>query len=256
MPHLVPFPERPAPKAVDPQPEGLDVWDAGSPLDEIDWLESALVSPRVVPGMTTMRRVYGTTEGDAAAHRAMDLYLGIDCSGSMVNPAVQTSYPVLGAVIMALSALRAGARVMVTLSGEPGKFVSTPGFVTDEERILLVLTSYLGTGYTFGIRHLGDAFAKRGPSDPPAHVVIVTDWDIFAMLDGKNEDGRTGWAVASTALQAARGGGTYLLHMVGADTRAEVQHMRTDGWATYFVTNWTEVIAFARDFNRTHYVPR
>jgi hypothetical protein len=251
-PHLVPFPEREHQRAADPQPEGLDVWDAGSPIDQVNWLESVLVSPHVVPGVTTVRRVYGTTEGHTPERRPVDLYLGIDCSGSMVNPAHQMSYPVLGGAIMALSALRAGARVMATLSGEPGKFVSTAGFVNDANAVMKILTGYLGTGYTFGIKRLGDAFANRPAADPPAHIVIITDWDIFVMLDG-HDGGRSGWAIAADALKAARGGGTYLLHMSPSANQPNVMRMRGDGWDTYFLTQWEDVVAFAKEFTRKHY---
>ena len=59
---------------------------------------------------------------------------------------------------MVLSALRAGARVKVVLSGEPGQSVSTEGFVRDPEICLRTLTNYLGTGYAFGIHRLAETF--------------------------------------------------------------------------------------------------
>ena len=46
-----------------------------------------------------------------------------------------------------------------------------------------MLTGYLGTGTTFGVTRLEEAFANRKPADPPAHIIIVTDLDIFGMLD-------------------------------------------------------------------------
>jgi hypothetical protein len=250
-PHLVPFPKRVHTRAAEPQPEGLDVWDAGSPFDEIDWLQTTITSPIVVPGVTTMTRTYGTVEGDSPERRPLDLFLGVDCSGSMVNPAHQTSFPVIGGTIMVLSALRAGARAMVTLSGEPGGFVSTPGFIDDEHECLRVLTGFLGSGYTFGIVRLRDAFAGRTAADPPAHIVIVTDHDIFSMLDGAL-DGTTGWTMAADALQRARGGGTYLLHMRPGQSRG-IDRMRQDGWNVHFVTDWSGVVAYARAFSHEHY---
>jgi hypothetical protein len=171
----------------------------------------------------------------------------------MVDPSQATSFPVIGGAIMALSALRAGARVMVTLSGEPGKFTSTKGFVTDEAAVLQTLTGYLGTGYTFGMVRLRDAFEDRQPTDRAALIVIVTDYDIFAMLDGK-EGKTTGWAMAAAALAKARGGGTYLLHMTNDDDE-RVRRMRREGWDTYSVTDWTQVVAFAEAFSRKHYAP-
>jgi hypothetical protein len=185
----------------------------------------------------------------------LDLFIGVDCSGSMSNPAVTTSFPVIGGAIMALSALRAGARVMVVLSGEPGQFAATDGFVTSEQAVLRTLTGYLGTGYTFGIVRLHDAFKERQPADRPAHIVIVTDHDIFAMLDG-DRNGKTGWDMAAGALKKARGGGTYLLHMGPSDKDSRIKRMQQDGWSTYFIADWKDVVAFAQAFSQKHYGSR
>src|SRR5262249_25383746 len=92
VPHLIPFPTRLLPEAADPLPEGLQTWEVGEPLQEIDWLQSVLTSPHVVPGMTTVQRVWGTTEGALPERRPIDLDLYVDCSGSMPNPQVSTSY--------------------------------------------------------------------------------------------------------------------------------------------------------------------
>jgi len=59
LPHLVAFPSRPAPESQEPQMEGLEPWEIGDPLEDIDWLQSVMQSPRPVPGVTTVRRVYG-----------------------------------------------------------------------------------------------------------------------------------------------------------------------------------------------------
>jgi hypothetical protein len=141
---------------------------------------------------------------------------------------------------------------MVTLSGEPGKYTSTNEFITNERDILAVLTGYLGTGYTFGIVRLRDAFKDREPTDRPALIVILTDYDIFAMLDGRDE-GTSGWEMAADALAKARGGGTYLLHMMESQRDKNVRRMTAEGWDTYFLTDWKEVMAFAQAFSHKHY---
>ncbi|MCL2591492.1 MAG: hypothetical protein FWD67_11650, partial [Betaproteobacteria bacterium] len=41
LPHLVPFPTRPAPESTEPQLEGLEPWEIGDPLDELDVVEGA-----------------------------------------------------------------------------------------------------------------------------------------------------------------------------------------------------------------------
>ena len=166
----------------------------------------------MIPGLTTVQRTYGTSPGEDPERIPLDLYVGIDCSGSMVNPRLAVSWPVLAGCVIALSALRAGARVMAVLSGHPGPHSATAGFVDNEREVLRILTGYLGSGYAFGIPLLAETFAARRPTGRPVHILIVSDHDIFAMLDEKT-GGRTGWTIAREALVAARGGGTFALHM-------------------------------------------
>src|SRR5690606_11610199 len=115
IPHLIPFPRRKLPQSTDPLPEGLEPWDIGEPLDDVDWVQSVLTSPTVVPGMTTVKRLWGTSPGNAPQLEPLDLDLYVDSSGSMANPQRQISYPALAGAVICLSALRVGARVQATL---------------------------------------------------------------------------------------------------------------------------------------------
>jgi hypothetical protein len=261
MPYLVKFPTMPPRQAVDPLPEGLDVWDIGSPLEDIDWLGTALTSPVIVPGQSTRRRLYGTSPGTAPFSEPIDLYLGIDCSGSMRNPAHALSYPVLAGAVMALSALRAGSKVMAVLSGEPGKTVGTEGFVRDEWTILRTLTGYLGTGTTFGIHRLDETFGARTEANRAVHIVIVTDNDIFGMLDSENKK-RGGWGAAADAVRRARGGGTFVLDLPRylqdwAEARTQMalgmERMREIGWQVATVSTMEDLLEFARRFSQANY---
>jgi hypothetical protein len=247
VPHLIPFPCRPMPEVVEPLPEGLDTWDFGQPLEDVDWLQTVMASPHVIPGMSTVQRTYGDTPGDQRQRRPVDLYLGVDCSGSMPNPQHSLSYPILAGAIIALSALRVGARVMAVLSGEPGSSVQTDGFVSDDHQVLDVLTGYLGTGFSFGIHRLRDTFHQRKPTDRGVHILIVTDHDIFSMLQG------SGWDCAREAVAKARGGGTYVLNMPIGWEAGQVAQMRKDGWEVHGVQSWEELVAFARMFSRATY---
>lgn len=260
IPHLVPFPSKRMPESMDPLPEGLQTWDFGEALEDADWVESVIQSPHIIPGVTTVQRTYGVSPGFEPEKIPLDLFIGVDCSGSMINPQINFSPPVLAGTILALSALRAGANVMATLSGEPGSHISTKGFVRDEKEILKVLTGYLGTGYTFGIPRLKEAFDPRQPTSPPAHILIVTDNDIFQMLDGgldsqyrRVKPKGEGWMIAKHALDQARGGGTYVLHMPTSWENTRVKRMRDDGWDVHFIQDWDDIVKFARDFSRKNY---
>ena len=82
LPHLVPFPPRKKPRGTDPLPEGLEAWNLGDPLDTIDWLQSVMHSPRVIPGLTTLTRVWGVSDGTEPKPEPLDLDLYVDSSGS------------------------------------------------------------------------------------------------------------------------------------------------------------------------------
>lgn len=255
LPHLVPLPSRRLPRTAEPVPEGLETWSAGEPLEEVDWVESVVRSPHVVPGVTTLRRTWGEAPGEEPERRPPDLYVGIDCSGSMVDPRRQLSYPVLAGTILALSALRAGSRVMAVLSGDPGPHAATEGFVRDERAVLRVLTGYLGTGYAFGIHHLAAAFPPEVTRGRETHIVVVTDHDIFAMLGERRDKRRTGWRIAAAALAAARGGGTFVLHMPPAWAPEEAGRLRAEGWSVHNVVDWADIVDFARALSREKWGP-
>ena len=249
LPNLIRFPTKEMPRATEPLPEGLKTWNFGSPLGQIDWLESVIRSPFVVPGVTTLERSYGDSPEAEPDKKPPDLYIGIDCSGSMPNPGYSLSYPTLAGTIVGLSALRAGARVKVVLSGEPGSSKSTDGFVRNEREMLAVLTDYLGTGYAFGIFRLEETFAEWSEKDPDTHVLLITDQDIFSMLDDR-KSGRRGWDVASQTLERVRAGCTCVLHMPSGWKDKQVGRLREIGWTAPRIYDWQELVAFAEEFSR------
>lgn len=250
MPNVVPFPAQRIERAGEPLPEGLDVWEAGGALEAIDWFETLARSPVVVPGLTTVQRVHGVTEGGEPERRPPDLYVGIDCSGSMGNPAHQVAYPVVAGVVLTLSALRAGARVMACLSGEwhgQGQFTQTPGFVRDERAVLGVLTDYLGTGCSFGLPRLVTTFVDAPKPRRPVHILVVSDSDLFSEIDGTQD----GWALARRAVEQAGGGASAVLRLGRGDHYApHLQQLRDAGFTPYLVASELELVAFARAFAR------
>jgi hypothetical protein len=258
LPHLIPFPERILPVATDPLPEGLEDWDPSSEIDRIDWLCTLLTSPQVIPGVTTKERMIGNSPGSDPLREPLDLYLGVDCSGSMRDPALTMSYPILAGAVMTMSALRAGAKVKVVLSGEPGRSISTPGFVRDPSLAMKTLVNYLGTGYSFGIHRLAETFAPDHAFPRPVHILILSDYDMFSMLEESHGEVQ-GWDVAAMAAKACGGGATYVLQLPGFDGpygkqyEPQVNRMKRDGWNVHLVNSEEELIAFARAFSRQKY---
>ena len=250
MPNVLPFPSQRLERAGEPLPEGLELWEPGGALGAIDWFETLVRSPIVVPGLTTVQRVYGVTEGGEPERRPPDLYVGIDCSGSMGNPAQQIAYPVVAGVVLTLSALRAGARVMACLSGEwhgQGEFLETPGFVRDERAVLGVLTDYLGTGCSFGLPRLVKTFALAPKPARPVHILVVSDSDLFGEIDGTTD----GWDLAARAVEQAGGGASAVLRLSSSSQYVpQLDKLRAAGFTPYLVANELELVAFARAFAR------
>lgn len=251
LPHLIDFPVEISENVSLDLPEGLETWDIGDPIEEVDWLQSAILSPALIPGLTTQKRTYGSDSDNAISESPLNVYIGIDCSGSMMNPKQNFSWPVLAATVIGLSALRAGASVMGCLSGEPGDYLETDGFITDETDLLTTLTSYLGTGYAYGIERLRKPFEEE--STKKSHIVIVTDNDIFSMLDSDTQTKQTNWELAELALKNAGGHGTMVLHSHPDYNKDFVIRLKKMGWKVYYVTNETELLKFASEFSQQNY---
>lgn len=248
LPHLLPFPTRRARRATEPLAEGHEVWANGDPLEDLDVFGSVLVSPVPIAGVTTVRRVYGDTPGADPARRPLDLDLYIDCSGSMPNPAADLSWLALAGVILALSALRAGARVQATLWSGPGQAVRTPGFVRDERALLDVICGYISGGTSFPLPLLRETWEDRPPDAPPAHLVVISDDGVDTLLE-PDERGVPGAEIAAAALAKAAGG-TLVLNLPDLDRWSPAGTFRGMGWHVHAVTRWEDLLAFARAFVR------
>jgi len=265
LPHLIRYPSAPQPQAREALPEGLEPWEPGDALDAVDWLQSILQSPHVIPGVTTVQRVYGLAPGREPAAEPIDLDLYVDSSGSMPNPQQHTSYLALAGAIIALSALRAGARVQATLWSGTHQHLHTDGFVRAEDPILHVLTGYFGGATAFPIHRLRDTYAARTPRDRAVHILHISDDGITTMFD-QDERGGSGWDIARHALQAARAGGTMALNLYSplparlADAAAtgwtaDLLRARDAGWDIHVVRDMADLLQFARAFAQRHYAP-
>lgn len=263
LPYLVPFPTRYVPDLPEQQLEGLEPWEIGDPLDEIDWLQTVLHSPRVIPGLSTVRRQYGYEAGRSTDRQPVDLDLYVDSSGSMPNPQQQTSYLSLAGAIIALSALRAGSRVQVTLWSDKQQFMHTRGFINDERKILHVLTGFYGGGTCFPIHRLRDTYDKERQGQRPAHILMISDDGITTMFD-QDEAGNSGWDVSARALATAGAGGSMALNIPsnwetddsrwGQEYRTQLQRARQEqGWDIFAISRMEDLVEFARAFSRRHY---
>jgi hypothetical protein len=262
-PHLIAFPSLPAPLSQEPLPEGLRLWEPGESLEAIDWLQSLLISPNPIMGLTTVQREYGFSEGERAKPEPLDLDIYVDSSGSMPHPARQLSYPALAGAVIALSALRVGGRVKVTLWSGKQQLLCTPGFVREEDAVLAVLTGYLGGGTQFPLPSLRDGFAARTRFDRAAHILVVSDDGASTMFDSPDERGVSGFEVCAKALAQARGGGTLVLQLDASWEQNKTTVYQTlrrardeQGWDLQVVSNLEGLMRFAGEFVQRNYAAK
>lgn len=259
LPHLISYPRKKAPSGSEPLPEGLEAWDCGDPLDELDWLQTVLQSPRVIPGMTTVKRLYGEQPGEMPVLQPIDLDIYVDSSGSMPDPRRETSWLTLAGAIIALSALRAGAQVQVTLWSGKSQVRQTAGFVRDTQAILGVLTDFFGGATAFPIHCLRDTYADSQERERSTHILMISDDGIDTMF-ADDEQGNSGWDVAAHALQRAGAGGTLALNLPDAEhyryyaesLKTIDKAVQTQGWALHAITDWEQLMAFAHEFSKRH----
>jgi hypothetical protein len=254
LPHLIPFPTKKAPQAMEPLAEGYQTWEPADSLEEMDVFGSLMRSPEIIPGVTTVERVYGETPGSDPAKVPLDLDIYVDSSGSMPNPAVNVSYLALAGTILALSALRAGARVQATLWSGAGQFETSGGFLRDEKRLLGVITGYIAGATAFPLHVLRDTYRNRKPQAPPVHIVVISDEGVDTILMN-DEQGTPGESICRMALGAARGGGTLVLNLNQGNWQPR-QTLESAGFRVHAVTDWEQLVAFARAFVRENYEER
>lgn len=250
LPYLIPFPERRTPGAKEEILEGNDLWDPGSPIEQINWIESTIRSPIVIPGYTTVEDRYGETESSEIKKNPIDLDLFVDCSGSMPNPQTSLSYLTLAGAIISLSALRTGSHVRVTLWSGEKEYETTNGFVKDEKEILKVLTGYFGGGTCFPLNLLEEGYKEKPKSK--RHILIISDDGIDTMFTQKYP--RDPRAIAKNALEKGEGGGSMVLQLYNANGNSIINEMGKSGWELYPIQSWEDLIQFSKDFVYRNYV--
>lgn len=248
--HLVPFPQRRTAQPVDPLLGGLDPWEVGDDLADVDWTGTVTASPVVVPGMTTLRRAFHDDEPVVRDDAPVDLDLYLDSSGSMPDPK-QFSWVALAGAVLALSALRVGARVQATTWSGPGQVAGTDGFTRDPDAVLRAIVAHFGGGTAFPLPVLARTFLGHDGRPPtttrPTHVAVVSDDGVSTMCG-------QGWPpqpdpdrTAVRALAAAGGGGSLLLD---APPHRRAAVVLPEGYDTYWVDGDAALVDFARTFAR------
>lgn len=246
--YLIRFPSTVQAPRTEPLLEGLQEWETGDDLADVDWTGTLLRSSVVIPGLTTVQRSYGDDPGTDPARTPLDLDLYVDSSGSMPNPTTALSPLALAGAVLALSAVRAGARTQVTTWSGPGQLVGTDGFISDSEAILRALVEHFGGTTSFPLPLLARTHLepRNAGSRRPCHIAVISDAGIDSMF-GVGQPPELA-DVAVRAVQAAGGGGSLVLH-VPAGWRAGLREL-APGYEVYPVNDLADLVQFAAEFAR------
>ncbi len=251
--HLVPFPEKKLPEAKEQLHEGYDTWDIGSPIENIDWIQTAIKSAVVIPGFTTVEAVYGFDVGKEEEKSPIDLDIYIDCSGSMPNPSVYLSYLALAGAIISLSALRVGSKVQATLWSGKKQFITTGGFINDEKEIFRIITGFFGGATQFPLHILRDTYSNIKPSEKKVHILHISDDGITTIFD-KDEKGSDGREITKTSLDKAGGFGTMVLNLWSDYKKnKDLLELEKMGYAIHPISDWNSLLDFAKKFSERNY---
>lgn len=260
LPYLVKYPEV---KNYEYEKEfqGYEPWNIGDDITEIDMFRSLRDIPILIPGYNTYKKHYET--GNAGREIKgegppwLDIY--VDCSGSMPNPQAELSHLALAGAIIALSALRVGAKVQATLWSGNQEYKTTGGFISDREKIMKVICGYIGGSTAFPLNILKDTYLNKEwkESGKKAHILHISDDGIDTMLSNY---GRTpGIEISKESLEAAGGGGTMALQLHNVKDKKDALNMRglkelnQAGYDIYPVNDWSQLTAFARGFAEKTY---
>ena len=247
-PLLVRFPVSELPASPESVLGGLEIWDVGEDLSLIDWSATVTASPVVVPGITTRQREVHTDEPRQLTTRPVDLDLYVDSSGSMPDGRRTLAPITLAGVVLALSALRAGASVQVTVWSGKSDVASTGGFTRDANVVLLGLMAFFGGGTQFPLHllrstHLAES-ARAPRTGRSTHIAVISDSGISTMFPPAGSDDA---GLAAQALAAAGGGGSLILNI---DPAWRDHLPETGDYDVYSVRDQADLVPFASDFAR------
>lgn len=256
QPYLLPFPKKAQPAPSDTHFAGYELWDIGDDPTQLDWVSTAFYGKPAIPGVTTRKALYEPSEDmDTVKNMPCNLDLYVDSSGSMPNPSFEFSYPTLAGALLCLSALRAGAKVKVTLWSSADHCISTDGFIDDEQEVLSLLTGYFGRGTNFPLPVLKETYHQ--PSERPTQIVVLSDDGVDTLYESCWEE-IIGEDVCAMALKNCQGAGHLVLQLydeIETYIKANKNFVlaKQQGWQMYRVGDLSSMLDFARQFANQYY---
>jgi len=172
-------------------------WGLDDPASRLDYNYSYRRSPIIIPNITAYQWEYLNGESFSSSQDRPDLLIIIDSSGSMPDPGIDISFPVLTAVIAADSALAHGNAVAVI---NFSTYFESCGFTYQSQDIDDLLVKYQNGGTSIP----GEEMVRLTSGKPyPIHTIIISDagiGNLKAELDNLEQARRNSEAGASLFL--------------------------------------------------------
>jgi hypothetical protein len=160
-------------------PIGIEPWVIGDPLEKLDILQSMLVSPKIIPNITTRKWIYREGPGIEIEKSVPDMMIVIDSSGSMewtFTRGKRNSSEYHLALVASFAALQYGIKKGVKIAAiNFSEDLIKQDWTTNPHLIENVLLKYQGNGTqlpTYDIKRI----CRKG--DRNSLVLLITDFEI------------------------------------------------------------------------------
>jgi hypothetical protein len=160
-------------------PIGIEPWLIGDPIEKLDIVQSMLVSPKIIPNITTRKWIYREGPGIEIEKSVPDMMIVVDSSGSMEwtfgkGKKNKSAYHL--ALVASFAALQYGIKKGVKIAAiNFSENLYKQGWTTDPHLIENVLLHYQGQGTelpTYDIKRM----CRKGERN--SLVLLITDFEI------------------------------------------------------------------------------
>jgi hypothetical protein len=157
-------------------PTTLEDWEAGEPVQHIDWVATLLERGDVLGAAQPLRRErIADMEGYDVPLWQPRTEIYLDVSGSMPDPRRSLNAMTLAAQIVTLGTVRAGGWVRALLYST--EFVSYWTWCRSETEMSRFLMHYIGAGTSFPFGRLAESVRECGEAQPIRVIITDTDFD-------------------------------------------------------------------------------
>ncbi len=160
-------------------PIGIEPWVIGDPLEKLDIVQSMLVSPKVIPNITTRKWIYREGPGIEIEKSVPDMMIVVDSSGSMdwsFDKGKMNKSPFHLAMVASFAALQYGVKKGIKIAAiNFSETIFKQAWTTDPRLIEKTLLHYQGEGTELPIYDI-KGMCRKGERN--SLVLLITDFEI------------------------------------------------------------------------------